>query len=181
VPSTFLSTTLSQASSNLRKVVSAGAFSRRPLRPFDHCSSQAGGPNGSGIVCGGTTKAREKSCLIFQKLPPRLPTRAEAEKADDVNIKQSLASTTTDLNSALAILADAFARCRKQDMRTAEVFTALEFLFSHTPEQWPIDQFRNGLAIGNEEGRWQTLNASLNGIRLAVAKRGPLRSAKTRN
>jgi hypothetical protein len=63
-------------------------------------------------------------------------------------------------------------------MRTAEVFAALEFLSSRTPQQWPIDQFRNGLAIGSKKGRWQALNASLNGIRLAIGRRGPVQSTK---
>jgi hypothetical protein len=34
--------------------------------------------------------------------------------------------------------------------------------------KWPFDQFRNALDNENEEGNWQVLNASFNGIKLGV-------------
>jgi len=60
---------------------------------------------------------------------------------------EQLASELVDLDH-LAVLDDALHRCRGEDMRTPDVHAALE--------------------IENEEGRWQNLNASLNGIRRAV-------------
>jgi hypothetical protein len=39
-----------------------------------------------------------------------------------------------DTNSAIATLTDALAHSRKEDMRTAEAFAALEFVSSRTPE-----------------------------------------------
>lgn len=55
--------------------------------------------------------------------------------------------------SALAVLKDAFDRCRHEDMRTADVATALEFLSPRADPQWPLDQFRKGLDCDNEKGR----------------------------
>jgi hypothetical protein len=61
-------------------------------------------------------------------------------------------------------------------MRTADVFAALDFLAARTMQKWPFDQFRNALDRPNAEGRWQNLNASLNGIKLAVMPGKPTRS-----
>jgi hypothetical protein len=73
-----------------------------------------------------------------------------------------------DAATALDILKDAFDRCRDEDIRTPEVYAALEYLQSRSATKWPFDQFRNALDNDNEEGKWQVLNASLNGIKLAV-------------
>jgi hypothetical protein len=51
-----------------------------------------------------------------------------------------------DISQALAILEDALSRCRKEDMRTAEVFAALSFLETRAKEQWPFQHFRKALA-----------------------------------
>ena len=80
-----------------------------------------------------------------------------------------------DVTTALAVLEDAFQRCRDEDMRTAEVYTALDFLEARASVKWPFEQFRESLnSAGSEsweaEGRWQTLNASLNAIRLAITR-----------
>jgi hypothetical protein len=74
---------------------------------------------------------------------------------------------------ALVVLQDALDRCRDEDMRTPEVFAALDFLGARTKQKWPFQYFREALERSvtkgwEREGRWQTLNASLNGIRLAV-------------
>ena len=75
-----------------------------------------------------------------------------------------------DKTTALAVLEDALERCRREDMRTAEVYRALDFLEAHAFRKWPFDQFRDTLEDSiSEEGRWQVLNASLNAIRLALA------------
>jgi hypothetical protein len=74
-----------------------------------------------------------------------------------------------DSNTTLAVLTDALKRCRREDMRTPEVFAALDYLESRAETKWPFDQFRHALDSDNdEEGRWQTVNASLNAIRLAA-------------
>ncbi|TMA96396.1 MAG: hypothetical protein E6J74_08750 [Deltaproteobacteria bacterium] len=72
------------------------------------------------------------------------------------------------VSAALDVLVDALARCREEDVRNAKVFIALEFLEPYLTEKWPIEQFRRALEDSNEEGRWQNLNASLNGIKLSV-------------
>ena len=79
-----------------------------------------------------------------------------------------------DKTTALAVLEDALERCRKEDMRTPDVFATLDFLAACASVQWPFDQFRESLSstgfeLWEIEGRWQTLNASLNGILLAIA------------
>lgn len=78
-----------------------------------------------------------------------------------------------DVKTALAILQDALDRCRREDMRTAEVDAALNFLEQRASRKWPFKQFRESLDQYNtdplkEEGRWQQVNASLNAVPLAV-------------
>lgn len=83
-------------------------------------------------------------------------------------------------SEALAVLADAHRRCGTEDMRTADVFAALEQLEAHAGERWPFDQFRRTLGApgvpftSDAAGRGQVLNASLNGIRRAVGVLGVL-------
>ena len=79
----------------------------------------------------------------------------------------------TDLDKSIAVLEYAVSRCREEDMRTPDVFAALDYLAGHAKEKWPFDQFREELdSDGTEgweiEGRYQVLNASLNGIKLAL-------------
>jgi hypothetical protein len=84
-----------------------------------------------------------------------------------------------DTTTALAILTDALDRCRDEDMRTPDVFAALDFLATRATVQWPLNSsVRSYLAtpvltFGEAEGRWQVLNASLNGIKLAVTGARP--------
>src|SRR5919106_1315395 len=44
---------------------------------------------------------------------------------------------------------------------------SLDFLAARTMQKWPFDQFRSALDLPDAKGRWQNLNASLNGIKLA--------------
>jgi hypothetical protein len=73
---------------------------------------------------------------------------------------------------ALTILEDAHRRCGTEDMRTPEVYAALQQLEPHASELWPFDQFRRALGepgtpfTPDAAGRGQLVNASLNGIRL---------------
>jgi hypothetical protein len=85
-----------------------------------------------------------------------------------------------DTTTALAILADALQRSRKEDMRTAEVYAALDFLAARTSVKWPFDQFRTALDYPDDEGRWQNLNASLNGIKLAISPSAANQAEPTR-
>lgn len=67
-----------------------------------------------------------------------------------------------DKTTALAVLEDALERCRREHMRTAEVYDALDFLETHAFCKWPFNQFRDALENStSEEGRRQVLNASL--------------------
>ena len=71
------------------------------------------------------------------------------------------------------MLADALSRCRSEDMRAPEVFAALDFLEFKAMIKWPFKQFRDTLEGFDAdqlkaEARWQMLNASLNGVKLAV-------------
>lgn len=45
---------------------------------------------------------------------------------------------------------------------------ALAFLSNFTEERWPFDAFWRALAVPHDKGRWQSANAALNAIRLAV-------------
>ena len=47
-----------------------------------------------------------------------------------------------EVTTALAVLENALDRCRHEDMRTAEVFAALDFLEVHATQKWPFDRFR---------------------------------------
>jgi hypothetical protein len=76
-------------------------------------------------------------------------------------------------SQALAVLADAVDGCRSEDMRTPEVFAALEALSARAAVKWPFEQFRESLnfGVGQESragGRSQNVNASLNAARRAT-------------
>ena len=78
-----------------------------------------------------------------------------------------------DTTKALSLLSNALDRCQMEDIRTPEVFAALDLLATRATVKWPFDQFRQALENARSEGwevegRWQVLNASLNGIRRAV-------------
>jgi hypothetical protein len=70
-----------------------------------------------------------------------------------------------DVTTALAVLQDAPDRCRDEDMRTPDVFAALDFLEARATRKWPFAQFRESLnSTGSElweaEGRLLTRNGS---------------------
>ena len=97
-----------------------------------------------------------------------------AETHDPVG-KAKLVQTSRDLaglkrTAALAALENAFARCRTQDMRTPGVMQALDYLKESSAKKRPFEQFRKALDIENVKGRWQTMNASLNAIKLQVRR-----------
>ena len=77
------------------------------------------------------------------------------------------------IERSIAILEDALARCREENAPRAMVYAALQFLEMRAKEKWPFEQFRRALEDDRTEGwqiegRYQMLNASLNGIKLAV-------------
>jgi hypothetical protein len=78
------------------------------------------------------------------------------------------------IDRALAGLEDAVRRCRDEDVRYGTgVFAALEFLALRADEKWPFEQFRKanpGMDGTKPEARWQTLNASLNAIKVSRAR-----------
>lgn len=69
------------------------------------------------------------------------------------------------IQAALAVLEDALARCRDEDMRGETVFAALSFLETRSPKAWPMRAFRRALDCESPDARWQNANAALNGIR----------------
>ena len=78
-----------------------------------------------------------------------------------------------DRDKFIAVLENAVSRCRQEDILTPEIFAALDFLAGHAKEKWPFDQFRDelnsdGTELWQIEGKWQVLNASLNGIKRAL-------------
>lgn len=75
-----------------------------------------------------------------------------------------------EISAALSILDNALDNCRDRDMRTPEVIEAIKLLLKHVDERWPFVQFWEALGdAGSAEGRWQTANAALNGIRTVKA------------
>jgi hypothetical protein len=71
---------------------------------------------------------------------------------------------TLEEKSALAVLAGAVDRCRKEDLRTLEVLASLNLLARRTSTRWPFEQFKESLnfSIGDPshaEGRWQNVHA----------------------
>jgi len=74
----------------------------------------------------------------------------------------------------MSVLNDAFNRCRDNDMRTPEVFAALDTLGKLVNIDWPFNQFREALDSENEDGRWQMLNASMNAKKLDVLNNNKL-------
>ncbi len=76
------------------------------------------------------------------------------------------------IERAIDTLEYALGRCRSEDMRTPQVYAALKLLEQHVKQKWPLDQFCEALHnTGSEDwqdGRWQTLSASLDEIKSAV-------------
>lgn len=72
---------------------------------------------------------------------------------------------------AVAVLRDALDRCSDRDMRTAEVRAALDYLRRSASKKWAHDRFWEALGWPEPIGRWQNVNASLNGILREIPKR----------
>jgi hypothetical protein len=69
---------------------------------------------------------------------------------------------------ALTVLEDAAERSRSAPARSWGVRFALAFLANFTQDRGPFDWFWSSLATENSIGRSQNVNASLNGIYLAL-------------
>ena len=93
-----------------------------------------------------------------------------------MNILRRIDAEKSQMERALARLEDALDRCRREDVRYGlGISAALSFLEQRATEKWPFEQFRKALEDFstdgvNAEGRWQILNASLNGIRRVVQR-----------
>jgi hypothetical protein len=72
---------------------------------------------------------------------------------------------------ALRVLEDAAERSRAVPGRSWGVRFALAFLANFTDDRGPFDWFWSALATDNDIGRSQNVNASLNGIYLALGLR----------
>ena len=68
----------------------------------------------------------------------------------------------------VAVLKNALARCRHEDMRNGAVDAALTFLERRALYKLPFARFREALTTENSESRWQIMNAALNGITLVL-------------
>jgi hypothetical protein len=77
------------------------------------------------------------------------------------------------IDEAMAILEAATIRARRETVRTPEIKAALRALLPHCRERWPLDQYWAGVGGtgGSEFGRYQHLNASLNGIALQLGRK----------
>ena len=72
---------------------------------------------------------------------------------------------------ALGALEEALDKARKAPVeRTVALRFALAFLSNFTDDRWPFDCFWKALAVKHDQGRWQSANAALNAIRLAVGE-----------
>ena len=80
----------------------------------------------------------------------------------------NLTSVHPEIPPALAVLEHALDNCRENDMRTPEVIDAIKLFLRHADSRHYFVAFWHSLAEPNIEGRWQTANAALNGIKLAV-------------
>ena len=78
------------------------------------------------------------------------------------------------IERAIGYLEKAVGRCRKETLDRWSLEPPLQFLEMRAKEQWPFEEFRQALEGDGSsegwqvEGRYQMLNASLNGIKLAV-------------
>ena len=77
------------------------------------------------------------------------------------------------IDEAMAILEAATIRARCETVGTPEVKAALRALLLHCRERRPLDQYWSGVdhTGGPAFGRYQHLNASLNGIALQLGRR----------
>lgn len=71
---------------------------------------------------------------------------------------------------ALIILEEALARCEAEDVRTPELYAALDHLAVSATAAWPFAQCRHAIedtidVPGSANARWQLMNAAINGIR----------------
>jgi len=72
---------------------------------------------------------------------------------------------------AVVVLRNALEQCADQDMRTPEVRAALDYLRRSAAKAWAHDRFWEALIYSSPAGRWQNVNAALNGILREIPKR----------
>jgi hypothetical protein len=100
---------------------------------------------------------------------------ARFAKSHEPHEQQEVARLTVILAElhSIEVLTGAVARCQGEDIRTEDLYEALDFLESRVAAKWPFEQFRNALNNKNKQARWQFLKGSLNGIKQSL-ERGPL-------
>ncbi|MEM7492308.1 MAG: hypothetical protein AAF296_02940 [Pseudomonadota bacterium] len=69
------------------------------------------------------------------------------------------------LNHAFQALQDVLDRCAEQDMRTEDTMAVLDALEGTGRAKGWCSQFRRALDCDTPHGRWQNVNAALNGLR----------------
>jgi hypothetical protein len=69
------------------------------------------------------------------------------------------------VRDALGVLQHAVSRCVDEDVRTEDVFAALEFLEAHVARRWPLDQFRRGLETTDPYSRTHALSVAIRALR----------------
>ena len=136
-------------------------------RHFDKCER-----------CGEMVDMRQLDDVLFHEdqCPQAGHSIRRLGTARRIKALKGLRLLTLEEKNAMAVLADAVDRCRKEDMRTPEVLASLDLLARRTSIRWPFEQFKESLnfAVGDPshaEGRWQNVHASLNAIRRAVGVR----------
>lgn len=68
---------------------------------------------------------------------------------------------------AATVLRDAVMRCVEEDMRTPEVFAALEYLARHGAPKATAKNFRAALDLEHPMGRWAAARATYEVMRVA--------------
>ncbi|MCC7016654.1 MAG: hypothetical protein IT564_05575 [Rhodospirillales bacterium] len=83
----------------------------------------------------------------------------------------------TQYELALACLDDALGRCRTEDVRAAEVRSALDLLEAGHEFTWPFDEFWKALGMPDPRDRRHRAEVALTGIRLCLDGRPALMRA----
>jgi len=76
-----------------------------------------------------------------------------------------------DISHAIEVLSRASERCQDEDMRTDEVFAALDYLDSVASRKTALMALRNGLDVQHPEQRRQVVASAVRSIRRAVGSR----------
>jgi hypothetical protein len=73
-----------------------------------------------------------------------------------------------DIQHAAEVLGEAADRCKDSDMRTADVFAALDYLGSIASRKTALTAFRRGLDIEHPDQRGERVMSALRSIKAAL-------------